>query len=165
MARLLLVDDEEDVRAMLSDGLRLAGHQVDVAASAEQALGFAGQNSYDVAILDYVMPGKRGLELLQDLRRIHPFLRSIIITGQVDHDVLDAQELERQLKETILADRYIPKPASMESLTRAIEEVLKPAAAGDWQRMAADAVAAQEVKSKDVKKMDRTMRKARKKKG
>ena len=164
MARILLVDDEEDVRAMLSDGLRLAGHQVDVAASAEEALTLARQNSYEVAILDYLMPGKRGLELLHDLRRIHQFLRSIIITGQVDHDVLDAHELERQLKERILADRYIPKPASMDSLTRAIDEVLRPAAAGDWQRLAADAVAAQEVKPKDVKQMDRTMRKARKKK-
>ncbi|MGC2518681.1 MAG: response regulator [Burkholderiales bacterium] len=163
MARVLLVDDEKDIRDMFLDALKLHGHQVDVAASAEEAMKRAANRSYDVAIIDYVLPDKRGLDLLQELRRRQSFLRAIIISGQIDHDVLDAGELERQLKERIAADRYLPKPTSIDSLVRAIEDVLKPTAAGDWKQMAAAAVAAQGVKTKHVKDMDRALHKARKK--
>jgi DNA-binding response OmpR family regulator len=114
-------------------------------------------------VIDYVLPDKRGLDLLQDLRRRQPFLRSIIISGQIDHDVLNAGELEKTLKERIAADRYLTKPTDIETLVRAIDEVLKPAAAGDWKQMASDAVAAQDVRKKHVKEMDRALLKARKK--
>lgn len=163
MARILLVDDEEDVRNMLKDALGLRGHDVDTAASAAEAMKLAAKKSYEVAILDYVLPGKRGLDLLHDLRRHNKFLRSIIISGQIDHDILDASALEEQLKERIAADRYLPKPASIESLTGAIDELLKPAATSDWKQVAGVAVAAEGVKEKHVKDMDRAVYKVRKK--
>lgn len=165
MARVLLIDDEEDIRAMLLAGLKLRGHKVDVAASAEEAMQLAGKNDYEVAVVDYVLPGKRGLDLLRDLKRKNPFLRSVVMSGQIDHDVLNAGELEKQLKERIAADRYLPKPTSIEGLSNAIDEVLQPAKNGNWKRMAADAVASDRVKTKHVKQMDRALRKARKKPG
>src|SRR6266571_4939644 len=116
MARILLVDDELDVRNMFVDALKLKGHNVDAAASADEAMKLAAKQSYEVAVIDYVLPGKRGLDLLQDLRGNQKFLRSIIISGQIDHDVLDAAALEKQLKERIAADRYLPKPTSIDSL-------------------------------------------------
>jgi DNA-binding response OmpR family regulator len=164
MARVLIVDDEQDVRQMMHDALRLRGHVVDVAASPDEAIGLASNNSYEVAIIDYVLPGKRGLELLHELRKRDPFLRAIIISGQIDHDVLDSSTLERELKERVAADRYLAKPAMIEDLERAIQEVLRPSAAGSWQQMASDAVAAHEVKRKQVQDMDRKLRKAKKKK-
>src|SRR5450759_2913230 len=121
MARILLVDDEKDIRDMFFDALKLHGHQVDVAASAEEAMKHAASRSYEVAVIDYVLPDKRGLDLLQDLRGRQPFLRSSIISGQIDHDVLDAGELEKKLKERIAADRYLPKPTSVEGLVQAID--------------------------------------------
>ncbi len=163
MARILLVDDEEDIRNMLLAALKRRGHKVEVAASADEATKLASNRNYDVAVIDYVLPGKRGLDLLQELRRHQPFIKSIIISGQIDHDILDSGELEKQLKERVAADRYLPKPTSIESLERAIDEILRPAADGNWQKMAADAIAAKKVKSRHVKDMDRTLRKARKK--
>ena len=165
VARILLVDDEEDIRDMLSQALELADHKVDTAASATAAVALAARKDYDVAIIDYVLPGKRGLDLLQELRSAHPFLRSFIISGQIDHDVYDAADLERQLKDRIAADRYLPKPARIEDLLAAIEAVMAPATAGDWQRMAANVVASQTVKAKEVKEMDKALRKAKKKPG
>jgi DNA-binding response OmpR family regulator len=163
VARLLLVEDEDDIRNMLRDALILRGHEVDVAASASAALGLAKTTTYEVAIIDYVLPGKRGLDLLHELRTRQPFLRSVIISGQIDHDVLDARTVEAQLKERIAADRYLAKPASVDSLVRAIDEVLEPTREGNWKRMAADAVATQNVRAKDVRAADRTLRKHRKK--
>ncbi len=163
MARILLVDDEQDVRNMLRDALKLRKHNVDTAASAEEAIKLAGDRSYDVAVVDYVLPGKRGLELLHDLRERQPFMRSIIISGQIDHDALDASDLEKQLNDRIAADRYLSKPTSIDTLSRAIDDVLKPATDGDWKKMASNAVASQKVRAKHVKDMDRVLRGARKK--
>jgi DNA-binding response OmpR family regulator len=163
VARILLVDDEQDIRDMFARALERIGHKVDTAASAPEAIALASKKDYDVAIIDYVLPGKRGLDLLQELRKAHPFLRSIIISGQIDHDVFDAADLEQKLKDRTAADRYLPKPARLDDLTAAIETVMAPMTAGDWQQMAANAVASQAVKAKEVKEMDQALRKARKK--
>ena len=162
MAVILLVDDEQDIRDMVGQALTRLGHKVELAGSASEAAALVAKKTFDLAIIDYVLPGKRGLDLLQDLRKVNPFLRSIIMSGQIDHDVVDAADLEKQLKERIAADRYLAKPTRLEDLTAAINEVMAPTAAGDWQKMAANAVAAQTVRSKEVKDMDRVMRKAKK---
>src|SRR5258705_8405355 len=136
MARLLLVDDEADIREMLRDGLVRLGPPVDLAGTADEALRLAETAVYDVAIIDYVLPGKRGLDLLQDLRKANHFLRSIIISGQIDHDTLSASELERQLQDRIAADKYLAKPTSFPVLQAAILEVLSASEQGNWQKMA-----------------------------
>jgi DNA-binding NtrC family response regulator len=162
VARILLVDDEQDIRDMFAQALTRAGHKVEVAASAKEAMELATKRTFDVAVIDFVLPGKRGLDLLQELRKSRPFLRSVIISGQIDHDVLDASDLEKQLKDRIAADRYLPKPTRFEDLQAAIEELMAPSTKGDWKELAANAAAAQSVRSKEVKDMDRAMRKARK---
>ena len=113
MARLLLVDDEADIREMLRDALAVRGHDVDVADSAASAIALAETKAYDVAIVDYVLPGMRGLDLLHQLHLINRFMRSVVMSGQLDHDVVEAKELEKQLKEKIAADRYLPKPVAI----------------------------------------------------
>jgi len=112
MAKILLVDDEADIRTMLRDSLLLNGHEVALAESAEMAVELAKENAFDIAVIDYVLPGTRGLDLLRQLQKISPFLKSIIVSGQIDHDTLNANDLERELKERIAADRYLPKPVA-----------------------------------------------------
>lgn len=163
MARILLVDDEEDVRVALAEALTLAGHHVDTAASASEALSLADSTTYSVAVIDYVLPGKKGLDLLHSLRAKDPFIRSIIISGQIDHDVLDAAEVEKQLRNQIAADRYLSKPTSVSNLLSSIEEVLQSSSAGDWQQMAEHAVSAHAVTKKKVGEADRNLRAIRKK--
>jgi len=163
MARILVVEDEADIRNMLRDALSLAGHEVDVAESSAQAMELAKDKAYDVCVIDYVLPGMRGLDLLRELHKLNPFTHSVIMSGQIDHDALDATELERQLKERIAVDRYLPKPVSGPDLLRAIEELSRPGAEVDWKKVARDATAKQKVKSKDVRAMDRDLKKRRKK--
>lgn len=165
VARILLVDDEADIRETLRMALERRGHHVDLAGSSAEALQTAATTTYDVAIIDYVLPDKRGLDLLHELRKRQPFLRAIILSGQIDHEYLDAGELEKQLKERLGADRYLPKPASIDVLTRAIDDVMQSANEGDWKQMASDALATDKVRAKDVRDMDRAMKKSRKKPG
>jgi CheY-like chemotaxis protein len=150
---------------MLRDALAHRGHQVTIAGAAQEALALTEMTAYDVAIIDYVMPGIRGLDLLHELRKKYPFIRSIIMSAQIDHDVLDAREVEKQLKERVGADRYLPKPVSVDSLVHAIGEVMEGVAGKhvDWKKVASDAVVTRGVKAKDVREMDRTLRKSRKK--
>jgi len=165
MARILLVEDEQDIRNMLRDALHLKNHEVDCAADASEALDLSQLSSYDLAIIDYVLPGMRGLDLLQELRRQNPFLRSIIISGEIDHDILDSREVEKQLKERIATDRYLAKPVSGDSLNRAIEEVLTAVKGGqlDWKKVATDRLTVRGVKKKDVREIDKALKKNRKK--
>jgi CheY-like chemotaxis protein len=163
MAQILIVDDEADIREMLRDALLLHGHEIDLAESSDAAIALAKEKPFDIAVIDYVLPGMRGLDLLVELHKLNPFLRAIIISGQIDHDDLNANELEQQLKERIAADRYLPKPVSGPDLLHAIDDLYQPGAKIDWKKVAGDAVATQKVKSKDVRALDRTMKKSRRK--
>ncbi|MFH1687201.1 MAG: sigma-54 dependent transcriptional regulator [bacterium] len=79
--RLLLVDDEASQRELLGDFLRKKGFQVSSFASASDALAEYHQIFAPVAILDMKMPGMDGLQLLQRLREINPFLQAIVLTA------------------------------------------------------------------------------------
>lgn len=163
MARILVVDDEPDIRTTLRDALLLQGHEVDVAESAQAAIALAKQKAFDLAVIDYVLPGMRGLDLLRELHKLNGFMKSIIISGQIDHDALNTGDLERQLKERIAADRYLPKPVSGPDLAKAIDELCEKGGPVDWKKIAGDAIATQKVKLKDVRSMDQTLKKNRKK--
>ncbi len=80
MAAILIVDDEDAVRDVLYD-LFSEEHMCHVAATAEQALGFLGDQSYDVVLTDISMPGLSGLELLGRLRQEQPDTPVIVISG------------------------------------------------------------------------------------
>jgi len=163
VARLLLVDDEADIREMLRDALAFRGHDVEVADSATKAIALAETKAYDVAIVDYVLPGMRGLDLLHRLHLINRFMRSVVMSGQLDHDVVEANELEKQLKEKIAADRYLPKPVAVETLNAAIEELCIASREANWKKLAADARDASKVKAKNVRDMDKKLSKSKKK--
>jgi DNA-binding response OmpR family regulator len=165
MPRILLVDDEQDIREMLGDALTMRHHVVELAASATEALALGKNTAFDIAIIDYVLPGMRGLDLLQELRKHNPFIRSIIISGQIDHDSVDPKEIEKKLKERIVADRYFPKPVATDVLAQAVNALCKASTGRvvDWQKIALGAVAGRAVKKKDIQAADRELRRHRRK--
>ena len=81
MARVLVVDDNEGVLDLLRDVLGGLGHQVEVAESADEALGLIERGSFDVVVADIVMPGRSGIELLHAVRAATPRVPVIVITG------------------------------------------------------------------------------------
>ena len=79
MARILLAEDDDQMRAFLSRGLRRAGHAVDAVGDGEAAL--ARTADYDLLVADVVMPGIDGIELARRMTARQPGLRVMFITG------------------------------------------------------------------------------------
>lgn len=80
--RILVADDEESIRWVLSKTLNKKGFQVDLAESGDEAQKLFKQNDYDLAILDIKMPGVTGLELLRRFRESRPDTMVVIMTAE-----------------------------------------------------------------------------------
>jgi two-component system response regulator GlrR len=91
-ARILVVDDEPDIVAMLSRSLARYGFQVEATSSAEDALKRADAAPFDAALLDLVMPGRDGADLAQQLRKKIPGLPIGLLTGYSHSPLLPAFE-------------------------------------------------------------------------
>ncbi|HEY2383036.1 MAG TPA: sigma-54 dependent transcriptional regulator [Terriglobia bacterium] len=79
--QVLVVDDEEDLRHAIVDILTLDGFEVDQAGSAEEAAEKLSQIAYDVLITDHNLPGKTGVELLEESLVRYPEIIGVVITG------------------------------------------------------------------------------------
>lgn len=79
--RVLVVDDEEGIRDLLSKTLALAEYQVDTAGDGREAMSRLRAQTYDLLITDLKMPGMDGLTLVREARRLFPTLPLVIITA------------------------------------------------------------------------------------
>src|SRR2546423_5553770 len=113
--RVLVVDDDEHVRAVLCDALAHWGCHVDSAASILQALALLAHGDYDLVLTDFRMPGGDGLDLIAGVRHADPSIGVIMLTASsID---LDAQS--RQLEFTVLR-----KPLHFDELKLAVSQAL-----------------------------------------
>lgn len=117
---ILLVEDEAFVREVTGDILESAGYRVLKARNAAEALRAFRQYQKIVRLLltDVVLPGQNGRDLANDLRAICPNLRTIFISGYPENAVT-----QHGLPEDGMF--YLPKPFSLESLTRKVRQVLE----------------------------------------
>ncbi len=79
---ILVADDEESIRWVLSKALKKQGFSVDLAEDGYQARNLAQHNHYDLAVLDIKMPGIQGLDLLKQFRTDHPNTLIVIMTAE-----------------------------------------------------------------------------------
>jgi DNA-binding NtrC family response regulator len=82
-ATLLIVDDEIEIRQMLSRNFRLKGFDVELAGNGVEALAVLAEKRIDVVISDIMMPEMDGVCLLRNIRQQYPMIRVIMITGYV----------------------------------------------------------------------------------
>ncbi|MDE2125794.1 MAG: response regulator [Armatimonadetes bacterium] len=118
MARILLVDDETNIRTMVRLALIHAGHMVETAADGDEGLKRFGDGSgVDLVLLDQRMPGMNGLEVLREMRRRNPAARVIMATafGTIDLAV-DAMKAG--------ATDFVRKPFTNETLQSAVSAAL-----------------------------------------
>jgi two-component system response regulator AtoC len=89
MGRILVVDDEEGVRSFLAESLELDGHQLEEAASGEEALKLLRARSFDLVLTDLRMPGMDGMQLLEKVQAEQPEVEFIVLTahGKVESAV------------------------------------------------------------------------------
>ena len=81
MARILIAEDDDQMRAFLCGGLRRAGHAVEAAGDGDAALAFARGADYDLLLTDIIMPGIDGVELARRVTAQQPGIRIMFITG------------------------------------------------------------------------------------
>lgn len=117
-AHLLLVDDDPNTLASLSRAFRLAGHEATVSDNAARALDLLRTESFDLILSDVVMPGKSGLELLEDLKKAGVKTPIILISGQAN--------IEMAVHATKLgALDFLEKPLSTDKLLVTVENALR----------------------------------------
>jgi CheY-like chemotaxis protein len=119
--RTLVIDDEPAVATMLARVLREQGHVVAVAHDAVDGLTRIAARVPDVVFLDLVMPGPLdGLDVLRQIRRDHPDLPVIVLTGRADPDQI--AEARR-----IGVTDVVEKPWGLNMLTEALNALPRPA--------------------------------------
>jgi two-component system alkaline phosphatase synthesis response regulator PhoP len=118
MSRILIVEDEPDLAFGLADDLRVEGYDVEVAPDGEVACRRAREDSWDLILLDIMLPGKDGLEVCRELRRAGIPTPIIMVTAKT-------QEAERVLGLELGADDYITKPFSPRELRARVKAVLR----------------------------------------
>lgn len=82
--RVLIVDDEEDLRTLLGEVLEGAGYAVSTASDGLEALELLKHQEFDAALLDIQMPNMNGMQVLKYITEHHPAMKSIILTGYAD---------------------------------------------------------------------------------
>ena len=120
MARILLVDDDEQFRNMLSETLKGAGYQVLEARDGAEGLKFYREHGTDLIITDLIMPEKEGLETIQELRRANPEVKIIAMSGGGRSGPTDYLKIAK----TFGARQVLAKPFSREEILTAVEDVL-----------------------------------------
>ena len=117
-AHLLLVDDDPNTLASLSRAFRLAGHEATVCDNAARAIELLKTDSFDLILSDVVMPGKSGLELLEELKANGVKTPIVLISGQAN--------IEMAVRATKLgALDFLEKPLSTDKLLVTVENALR----------------------------------------
>jgi two-component system KDP operon response regulator KdpE len=118
--RVLVVDDEPQIRRALGTNLRARGYEVDLAASGEEALSLAAERHPDVVILDLGLPGIDGIEVVRGLRG---WTSVPIVVLSVRED-----EVDKVAALDAGADDYVTKPFGMNELLARLRAALRRAA-------------------------------------
>ncbi len=120
MPKILVVDDDADVRRVLQLFLERAGYDVAVVADGTQAVDAYANESFDLVITDIVMPEKEGIETISELRQQNPALPIVAISGGGRIGAHDYLNWVRKCG----VEHTFQKPIDRQSLLAAVEELV-----------------------------------------
>jgi DNA-binding response OmpR family regulator len=126
MTRILLIDDEEQIRTTIGALLEASGFEVVTASDGEAGVSLFQQQTFDLVITDVLMPRMGGSEVITAIRRLRPGQKIIAAYGGGRLSASDPVASAR----TLGADRLLAKPFTLEELRAAVAAVLGPAAGG-----------------------------------
>ncbi|PLX05076.1 MAG: DNA-binding response regulator [Marinilabiliales bacterium] len=116
--RILFVEDDSNLSMVLKDYLEMIGYEVDHGKDGEEGLGLFKANTYDIAILDIMMPKKDGFTLATEIKQIQPSMPLILLTAK-------NQKEDKLEGFNYGCDDYITKPFSTEELNLRVKAILK----------------------------------------
>src|SRR5215813_1572161 len=118
--RILLIEDEQDLRMTLTDRLRSESYEIECAEDGETGLRRATETAYDLIILDIMLPKKNGLDVCRDLRQAGLITPVLILTAR-------GQTVDKVVGLKLGADDYLTKPFEVIELLARIEALLRRA--------------------------------------
>ena len=124
MRQILVVEDEASIAFALEADLRAEGYEVTVASTGDEALRLASDESFDLILLDVMLPGTDGFEVCRSLRRGDDRTPIIMLTAR-------AGEAEKVMGLELGADDYVTKPFSPRELRARIKAALRRGGAAD----------------------------------
>lgn len=118
--KILVVDDEDALRTVLSAELEGEGYQVATAADGQEAINILGTSAFDLILLDIKMPNVDGFEVLRFVKEKHPKTKVIMLTGFADlKNAIESKKLG--------AEDFVSKPYDLVDLLTTVERVLTTA--------------------------------------
>lgn len=129
MAHILIIDDQEPVRVALATALQMLGHEVRTAADGAEGLRLFAEDPADLVITDVQMPVKNGFEVLSTLRRDHPAVPVIVMSGANDENTSLYLDLISRFKSASVS--VLRKPFRLLEIEQVVEAAL-PAPAPSW---------------------------------
>lgn len=120
MNTVLIVDDEDSIQTVTSAILSKQGYRTVGACTADEAERAIDSGEVDVALVDVVLPGRGGIDLLMEIKEKHPSLPVIVMSGKVSTDAEPFKKLASQFG----AKCIISKPFTSEDLVTCVESVL-----------------------------------------
>lgn len=115
--RILVVDDEPQIRSMLRDSLTRAGFDVSEASDGKEAIETLRKELFDLVIADILMPEKDGLEVIMYLQRERPLTKCVAISAPSNRVFLQSAQL-------LGATRVVEKPFTPADIEAAVREAL-----------------------------------------
>jgi len=122
MTSILLVDDDEQFRSMLSESLSRAGYEVTEARDGNEGIQLYRDRPFDLIITDLIMPEKEGLETIQEFRRNYPEIKIIAISGGSRHGPVDYLKIAKAFG----ARHALAKPFTRQEILEVVAQVLEP---------------------------------------
>ena len=131
MARVLIIDDDTELCALLEEFLEREGFRITLEHNGLRGLEIASNGSFDLIVLDLMLPGEDGLTLARSLRQ-ESSVGIIILTGR-------GEIVDRIIGLEMGADDYLPKPFHLRELLARVKSVLRRASSRDSERQTASA--------------------------
>lgn len=128
--RILVIDDQKEVRDVIADSLKLDGHDVQTVADGREGLAMINRNPYDLILCDLNMPGMDGREVYEEIQRYHSRVlkRLVFVTAQAY-----SMEYGTFLRETGIP--VIEKPFTIPQLLNVVSRLVGTGPANDRRRL------------------------------
>ncbi|MFN7252695.1 MAG: response regulator [Anaerobacillus sp.] len=119
MKRILLAEDEEILRMLIVDTLEDDGYEIDEASDGLEALQYISDNDYDLVLIDYMMPGLTGLEVIEKVRSLptKQHVKIMMLTAK-------SQQKDEERAKLAGANYFLAKPFSPVKLAELVGEIL-----------------------------------------